>query len=138
MLSEKQYKLFSSRHLYDYVVILDQDSTRVLTPSNVGESSKQGQPLHILMQALTLFEYNKRLKHPPILLVGGLDAWKTKTLDAGVIRGPDPTSAEIFGICLSPGYKSKRDGISQARGKHIVRTMQDYVSFEYIFIIYFY
>ncbi|KAI9296170.1 cysteine proteinase [Neoconidiobolus thromboides FSU 785] len=120
--NERFYKLFSKRHLYDFVIILDQNSHQI--SSNLMLDNQHSiSPLYILNQALTIYEYNKKLKHVPILLLGGLEAWKLKTLDAGILRGCDNLNKTILGN----EELSRRHAISQARSKNIIRSLNDYI-----------
>ncbi|KAF9512677.1 hypothetical protein BS47DRAFT_1382832 [Hydnum rufescens UP504] len=58
--------LFGDRDKFDLVIIMDQSSTTIGPPSS---------PLSCLVRAIYEQEFSKYLKRPPILLVGGMDAW---------------------------------------------------------------
>jgi Ubiquitin carboxyl-terminal hydrolase len=58
--------LFGDRDKFDFVIIMDQSSTIIGPPSS---------PLSCLVRAIYEQVFSKSLKRPPILLVGGMDAW---------------------------------------------------------------
>ncbi|RPA96732.1 cysteine proteinase [Choiromyces venosus 120613-1] len=71
---DKEVDLFSRRHDYDFVVYYDQS-----TSSNSFLSGLTNDQHLIGLRSLHLamddFAFGKRLKNPPLLLIGGLDAW---------------------------------------------------------------
>lgn len=70
---DNEADLFRKRQNYDFVVYYDQSSSSNLyadATSNVEEI-----PLRDFSKAIFEYDYNKKLKCPPKLLVGGLDAW---------------------------------------------------------------
>jgi ubiquitin carboxyl-terminal hydrolase 8 len=71
---ENEQNLFSRREKFDLVVYYDQSST---TNRYLGgpTSRPQERTLRALTQAIYEFSYSKPLQRPPVLLVGGLDAW---------------------------------------------------------------
>lgn len=58
--------MFSNRDTYDLVIVVDQESTSIAASS----------PLSSLFRAIYEFEFKKNLKRPPLLLVGGMAAWR--------------------------------------------------------------
>lgn len=83
--------LFLDRNTFDYVVIYDQNSAQLPTSMpyhNDGRnaSEEKAKSLFILYSAIAIEEFVKPLKHPPMLLIGGLDAW-VKAAGAGAIVG---------------------------------------------------
>ncbi|CAZ82424.1 unnamed protein product [Tuber melanosporum] len=70
----KEQDLFSKRHDYDFVVYYDQSTTSnsFLSGSTNDQHLITLRSLHLAMDDYT---FGKRLKNPPLLLVGGLDAW---------------------------------------------------------------
>lgn len=72
--SPKEHELFSKRHTYDLVVYHDQ-STASDSFLNQRSNDQQLVTLRRLHQALCDFSYQKPLKRPPVLLLGGLKAW---------------------------------------------------------------
>lgn len=70
---DNEADLFRKRQDYDFVVYYDQSSSSNLyadETSNVEEI-----PLRDFSKAIFEYDYNKKLKCPPKLLVGGLDSW---------------------------------------------------------------
>lgn len=62
--SEQQF--FKERDRFDTIVVMDRSSTALTTAP----------PLTALNRAIYELEFKKNLKKPPILLVGGMAAWK--------------------------------------------------------------
>ncbi|KAJ6256208.1 Ubiquitin carboxyl-terminal hydrolase [Drechslerella dactyloides] len=71
---DKELTMFKRRHEYDYVVYYDQ-STAALNSYQRGTDKPAQRALKVLVQAIYDLAYQKQLKNPPKLLVGGLDAW---------------------------------------------------------------
>ncbi|KAK6346537.1 ubiquitin-specific protease doa4 [Orbilia brochopaga] len=71
---DKELAMFKRRHEYDYVVYYDQ-STTALNSYQRGTDKPAQRALKVLVQAIYDLAYQKQLKSPPKLLVGGLDAW---------------------------------------------------------------
>ncbi|KAI9769122.1 MAG: ubiquitin-specific protease doa4 [Geoglossum simile] len=71
---ENEQNLFSRREKFDLVVYYDQTST---TNRYLGGPTNRPQErtLRALTQAIYEFSYSKPLQRPPVLLVGGLNAW---------------------------------------------------------------
>jgi ubiquitin carboxyl-terminal hydrolase 8 len=69
--------LFKNRSKFDVIVIYDDEST-----SYGGTDS----PLSTLFRAIFENEFHRPLKRPPMLLVGGLVAWKKEVDDENVLR----------------------------------------------------
>ncbi|KAL7276912.1 ubiquitin-specific protease doa4 [Rhizina undulata] len=72
--SKKEEQLFSNRHKFDLVVYYDQSTanSKFLEGSTTDEHLRA---LRSLNQAMTDFAFEKQLKRPPYLLMGGLDAY---------------------------------------------------------------
>ncbi|PPQ64351.1 hypothetical protein CVT24_008420 [Panaeolus cyanescens] len=70
--------LFGNRDKFDLVVVYDQSST------SFGSTNS---PLSIIVRVIREQAFKKILKRPPMMLVGGLDAWKKDVGDAEVIKG---------------------------------------------------
>jgi len=66
---DSEQALYNRRHEFDLVVFYDQSS------SSLGPSSASEGTLHQFATAVYEYGYEKRLKRPPMLLIGGLDAW---------------------------------------------------------------
>jgi ubiquitin carboxyl-terminal hydrolase 8 len=72
--------LFTNRDKFDVVVIYDESTSTYESTSSVW----------FLFKAIYEFAFKKILKHSPMLLVGGLQAWKEQFGDAEVMRGVSP------------------------------------------------
>ncbi|KAJ2929686.1 hypothetical protein H1R20_g7424, partial [Candolleomyces eurysporus] len=70
--------LFENRGKFDLVAVYDQSST------TFGDDSS---PLSILVSIISERAFKKILKRMPMMLVGGLDAWKKEFGSAEVVRG---------------------------------------------------
>lgn len=107
----KEHEIFSRRHNYDLVVYYDQ-STQELDIPGVVTSDEYLLALRSLYLALNQYSYSKQLKRPPMLLLGGLDAWidlvgkqsletsNTRDLvnmaqNGIALRGPSPLPARV-------------------------------------------
>lgn len=79
---DTESKMFRKRREYDFVVYYDQSSRSNLyadPTSNVDEI-----PLRDFSKAISDYDYDKQLKCPPKLLLGGLDAW-TQLMGQGAL-----------------------------------------------------
>ncbi len=73
ILADPMEKLaFEQRDKVDLVVIYDQDSTTVPKRST---GKPQAMIVYAIIHALSHYSYSRRLRNPPKLLAGGLDAW---------------------------------------------------------------
>ncbi|KAK0214927.1 hypothetical protein IW262DRAFT_1513285 [Armillaria fumosa] len=96
-----EVSLFANRENFDYVVLYDWNSTS-FGPLN--------SPLSVLGQTIYEREFTRMLKHAPIILVGGLEAWKKEFGEAEVTKGdgevakppPSSTSTETFSPANPP------------------------------------
>jgi len=70
--------LFKNRDKFDLVALYDDKS------ETFGDA---GSPLSILVRAIYEVAFRQFLKHPPMLLVGGLQAWKREFGESELIRG---------------------------------------------------
>ncbi|KZT67329.1 cysteine proteinase [Daedalea quercina L-15889] len=93
--------LFSNRDKFDVVGIYD-DSSETFGDAN--------SPLSTLTHAIYEIAFRKFLKHPPVLLVGGLQAWKREYGEAELARGegstaknPGSTSSILAAVPVSSG-----------------------------------
>ncbi|KAH0559164.1 hypothetical protein GP486_004302 [Trichoglossum hirsutum] len=71
---ENEQALFSQRNQFDLVVYYDQSSNTSRYRGGP-TANPQEKVLRALNQAIYEFSYSKPLQRPPVLLVGGLDAW---------------------------------------------------------------
>lgn len=76
--------LFTNRDKFDLVGIYDDSSI------TFGDANS---PLSILTRTIYEVTLRKFLKHPPMLLVGGLQAWKREYGEAELVRGEGSASA---------------------------------------------
>ena len=87
---EKEQILFERRNEYDLVVYYDQGTT-----SNSFLVGKPDRPstrvLRSLYDTLCIFNYNKELRRPPAVLIGGLDAW-TDLVGQGALQVSQTTA----------------------------------------------
>ncbi|KAH9945764.1 cysteine proteinase [Amylocystis lapponica] len=73
-----EWVLFTNRDKFDLVAVYDEDS------ETLGDSRS---PPSILVRAVFETAFRKFLKHPPMLMVGGLKAWKAEFGEAELERG---------------------------------------------------
>lgn len=87
--------LFENRDKFDLVAVYDQSST------TFGDDSS---PLSILVGIISERAFKKILKRMPMMLVGGLDAWKQEFGAAEVVRGEGFTDVvpKLFSPPKSP------------------------------------
>lgn len=85
VLAPKEAPLFNNREKFDLVVVYDQNSQTFGSDSSV---------LSILVRAIYEQAFKKFLKRGPMILVGGMDAWKLEIGESEVIRG-EPSSSSI-------------------------------------------
>ncbi|KAM0723515.1 hypothetical protein Q7P37_000502 [Cladosporium fusiforme] len=70
---ETEQEMFNNRHLFDLVVYYDNDTqsdSYLINPTNERQTKLQN-----LHEALHEFNQEKPLRQPPMLLIGGIDAW---------------------------------------------------------------
>ncbi|KAK6513182.1 ubiquitin-specific protease doa4 [Arthrobotrys conoides] len=72
---DKEQAMFKRRDQYDFVVYHDQSSSALTTYQRGADKQLQQRALKVLVQAIYELAYDKRLKNPPKLLVGGIHAW---------------------------------------------------------------
>lgn len=72
--------LFANRDKFDLVAVYDSSSTSF----NPGDQ----RPLSILIRLISEQAFRKMLKRMPMLLLGGIDAWKKDVGEGELIRGP--------------------------------------------------
>ncbi|KZT07231.1 cysteine proteinase [Laetiporus sulphureus 93-53] len=76
--------LFSNRNKFDLVAMYDDAS------ESFGDASTF---MSVLARAIYEMEFRKILKHPPMILVGGLQAWKREMGEAELMRGATSVSS---------------------------------------------
>ncbi|EGX43880.1 hypothetical protein AOL_s00210g327 [Orbilia oligospora ATCC 24927] len=72
---DKEQLMFKKRDQYDFVVYHDQSSSALTTYQRGADKQLPQRALKVLFQAIYELAYDKRLKNPPKLLVGGIHAW---------------------------------------------------------------
>jgi len=89
----KEQDLFSRRHDYDFVVYYDQStsSSSFLSGSTNDQHLITLRSLHLAMDD---YAFGKRLKNPPLLLIGGLDAW-VNLIGKQALKVVDPEAPTI-------------------------------------------
>jgi ubiquitin carboxyl-terminal hydrolase 8 len=85
---DSEQELYQQRHEFDLVVVYDQDSTTVKSSDPYGGANK----LQDFMLAVYDYGYAKRLKHHPVLLHGGLNAW-TDLLGPNALQSSPKTNS---------------------------------------------
>ncbi|KAG8866915.1 ubiquitin-specific protease doa4 [Serendipita sp. 405] len=76
--------LFKNRSRFDLIIMYDESSSS-LRPNT--------SPMSALFRAIFENEFHRPLKRPPMILIGGLKAWKDAVGDDGVLRRVSPTSS---------------------------------------------
>jgi ubiquitin carboxyl-terminal hydrolase 8 len=77
-----EWTLFCNRDKFEVVAIYDNSS------ESFGQATS---PLSVLVRAIYEVAFHKMLKRMPMLIVGGLDAWRKEVGSDGILRG-DVTS----------------------------------------------
>ncbi|KIY44947.1 cysteine proteinase, partial [Fistulina hepatica ATCC 64428] len=99
-----EQSLFKNRHKFNLVVMYNQSSTS-FPPSRLAAGSSD-EPAHALAR-LTMFIYEraitKPLQKPPMMLVGGIDAWRKEFGNSKLVanRSGDVTTKTHMGTDLS-------------------------------------
>lgn len=86
---DKEQAMFKKRDQYDFVVYHDQSSS-ALTTYQRGADKLQQRALKVLVQAIYDLAYDKRLKNPPKLLVGGIHAWSEFNGQTSLVQTAQP------------------------------------------------
>ena len=87
-----QLSCFRMREKFDLVVMYDNNST----------SFDRGSPLYVLYEAIyTTYTGPKTLKRPPMMLVGGIEAWRKDFGAAELDSGSSPSEA-LASTSLTP------------------------------------
>lgn len=103
VIAPKESTLFSNREKFDLITVYDENSTSFGTPNS---------PLSVLIRAISEQAFKKILKRMPMMLVGGIEAWKRDIGEDGIVRGepvasveapkPISVSASMTGFASSP------------------------------------
>jgi hypothetical protein len=89
--------LFKNRGRFDLVIIYDENS------NSPGHTTS---PMSVLSRSIFEREFHRPLKWPPMILIGGLQAWKATVPDDDIIRRQSPSSAGPVSMQGSPGGTS--------------------------------
>ncbi|PCH36402.1 cysteine proteinase [Wolfiporia cocos MD-104 SS10] len=97
-----EQSLFSNRDKFDLVAVYDDAS------ESFGDANT---PLSVLSRAIYEVVFRKNLKRPPVLLVGGLQAWKREFGEAEVARGAGSATATASVSVNGSGEASSAAGL---------------------------
>lgn len=119
---DKEQKLFQQRDQFDLIVIYDQDTTTLNSYTRFANKKAQD-PLRNLVAAIYDLAYEKTLKAPPKLLVGGIARWKEYNGPTSLVQTPvytartglARTGARTAGLSQSTIAQRRRE-----RGKGII------------------
>jgi len=89
--------LFKNRGRFDLVIIYDEDSNSPGHPTS---------PISVLSRSIFEREFYRPLKRPPMILIGGLQAWKAAVPDDDTIRRQSPLLAGPVPMKGSPAGAS--------------------------------
>lgn len=96
---EQESTVFKNRKIFHYLIMYDDASETLGTHSS---------PMSRLVSAIFEQEFKKTPKHPPVILVGGLRAWKQLYPDqvqsGNAVRKPENASSQPNG---SPAFASQ-------------------------------
>lgn len=110
----QEASLFANRDKFDLVSVYDSSSTSF----HPGDQK----PLSILIRLISEQAFRKMLKRMPMLLIGGIEAWKREVGDIELIRGPGhvvhhEAAVEITRpIPVSPAHASKLASMAAQNG----------------------
>lgn len=97
--------LFKNRSKFDLIVIYDDEST------TFGGADS---PMSALFRAIFENEFHRPLKRPPMILVGGLAAWKKEVDDENVLRRL-PSTPTVGSFVSSGSFSANNTGPSSVR-----------------------
>ncbi|KAH9479240.1 Ubiquitin carboxyl-terminal hydrolase 4 [Psilocybe cubensis] len=108
---KQELSLFANRDKFDLVAVYDASST-----SFASSSSSHDSPLGILVRVIFERAFRKVLKRMPMMLVGGLEAWKREIGEVGLIRGSGstPPGAGGVGMDIQKPVPTKPVGVAQS------------------------
>ena len=76
--------LFKNRSRFDLIIMYDEESISLGNPMS---------PMSALFRAIFEKEFHRPLKRPPMVLVGGLKAWKAAIGEDGILRRISPAAS---------------------------------------------
>ncbi|PWN50446.1 cysteine proteinase [Violaceomyces palustris] len=119
LLSPKQeLEDFLNRDKFDLVVLYDQRSKSLGHPTRAGSDMSQSSAdkdqnhLRVVVSAIYENEFRKPLKHQPVVLIGGFEAWIKNVGSKGVIRQETDREATLVngsGIGATNGQVPQED-----------------------------
>jgi ubiquitin carboxyl-terminal hydrolase 8 len=118
---EAEQKLFDKRDTFDLVVYYDQSSTS--TGRRISGSHGSNMILGDFSKALYEYGYEKRLKRPARLLVGGLDAWMDLVGPGGLETTPSSNPNSKSGAKTGAQHYAGASRAWEANGLTARRTV---------------
>lgn len=121
---EAEQTLFAERARFDLIVYYDQNSS-----NNINTTAAM-----MNLQKLLVESQNQSLPRPPMMLIGGFDAWQTVIGDRGVYRFPTTTKEEKKHYWFKSSNSSNNSISSQSSNSDhehhhpYHNTLYDYVS----------
>ena len=82
----QEANLFANRDKFDLVAVYDESSTSF---------GLEDSPLSVLVRVINEQAFRKMLKRMPMMLAGGIDAWKRDLKESELVRGPSYGDAQI-------------------------------------------
>jgi ubiquitin carboxyl-terminal hydrolase 8 len=76
--------LFKNRSRFDLIIMYDEKSTSLGHPMS---------PMSSLSRSIFEKEFHRPLKRPPMVLIGGLKAWKAAIGEDGILKRVSPASS---------------------------------------------
>lgn len=119
----REQELFSRRDKYDIVVYYDQfmPDNKFLSGPTQDEHQVALRNLHMAMYD---YAYGKRLQRPPMLLLGGLDAW-IDLVGKFSLRSTDPAEAAKQEIISRPESRVGRHSITLEKPRSGIGVARD-------------
>ncbi|OSX64490.1 hypothetical protein POSPLADRAFT_1065606 [Postia placenta MAD-698-R-SB12] len=105
--------LFANRDKFDLIAVYDESS------ETFGDANS---PLAIFVRAVYERAFRKILKHPPMLLVGGLQAWKREFGETELVRGGSSTGSDVGDVAPPPAFASTPSYEQSTGGRHRAGT----------------
>ncbi|KAK9768405.1 ubiquitin-specific protease doa4 [Basidiobolus ranarum] len=118
--------LFRDRNKFDFVVVYDQNSETLDQRVYLRHGDMAENPLQRLVHAIYDFDFIKKTKNPPIMLVGGFDAWWNAYGPSGCITQGDLITPQAIKKSRIGSISNKQSAISPALGRPIARSVLDY------------
>ncbi|KAJ7066422.1 ubiquitin carboxyl-terminal hydrolase 4 [Mycena amicta] len=99
--------MFKNREKFDLIVMYDQSSTGLVSQTST---------LSTLMRLIYEQAFAKMLKHMPMLLVGGFDAWRREVGDLETASSPPMKATSPTSASSVNGFSSTSNGNGMANG----------------------